>query len=105
MPARKLPPLPRTEHTDDHTVQVQLPDGTVFTIDACDWAMASQWRWWVGAGGRITSHAESPYGTTYLHRWVAGATRGDRVEFIDGNHLNLRRTNLRCYSKEQPCNP
>ena len=31
----------------------------------------------------------------YLHRLIAGAEPGDRIEFVNGNTLDCRKTNLR----------
>ena len=35
------------------------------------------------------------YTPVYLHRLIAGAKRGQRVRFVDGNRCNLTRENLR----------
>lgn len=45
--------------------------------------------------GRVNGDVGGAYPMLFVARVLLGAERGERVQYIDGNHLNLCRDNLR----------
>jgi hypothetical protein len=74
---------------------VPLTLGQFAVIDACDWPLIGQFKWYAsrrsdGDGFYVVSAA-----VVRMHRLLLGATRGEIVDHRDGNGLNNTRQNIR----------
>ena len=81
--------------------KVLLVDNRVVLVDESDYWKVSGRKWCLNKG-KYNEGYYVMYGKregkvvrkVYLHRLVAGAQKGERVEFIDGNTLNCCKKNL-----------
>ncbi len=80
--------------------------GKTAVIDAEDWPLIKQYKWYALCTGRhrkiwyfSTNSTEGR--TIYLHRLIMNAAPGEEVDHIDGNGLNNQRSNLRKCSHAQ----
>jgi hypothetical protein len=81
--------------------KVLIVGNRVVLVDESDWWRVKDRKWCLNKG-KYNEGYYVMYGKregkavrkVYLHRFIAGAQRGDRVEFMDGNTLNCCRGNL-----------
>src|SRR5436190_7748357 len=71
-----------------------LRGGQTAAVDADVFARVSGYSWRLGAGGYVVRTGDDGK-TIYLHREIMIAPTGMLVTFLSGNHLDLRRANLR----------
>lgn len=95
-----------TDNSDRHLVRIALANteqrATMYAEDFHRWLAAgfSPFLSLTSTGGRhkyVLANVRSPRNTLRslpLARWIAGAGRGERVRYADGDRLNLRRENL-----------
>ena len=86
--------------------EVPLSRGYVALIDAADWPLVSQHRWYSEIKDR-TKYARTTRFSgqnriyVYMHRLIVGEPAGLQVDHRDGNGLNNRRSNLRVATGSQ----
>lgn len=87
-------------------VEIPLTKGEMAIVDAADYESVRQWSWYFrpdGDGGyaargiRIGGRCK----TILLHREILGALPGEKVDHVDGDGLNCRRSNLRIATTAQ----
>lgn len=83
-------------------VEVKLTRGLVTIIDAEDFELVSQWKWFANIGGNTAYavrkqriHGTNRQKTVSLHRTLLNAPEGMHVDHINHNGLDNRRENLR----------
>jgi len=85
--------------------EIELTQGKVAIVDDDMYDELSQHKWHVmqvASGYYYAARKTSGRnGTTYLHRVVAGAARGEHVDHINGDRLDDRRANLRICTPSQ----
>lgn len=81
---------------DSNVVEVKLTRGLVTIIDAEDFELVSQFKWFASRGSS-TEYAQRKLGgtTIKLHRFILNAPDGMQVDHINHNGLDNRRSNLR----------
>lgn len=86
--------------------EINLSRGHLATIDDCDFDRINQIKWHFspGTGSRLGYAVARINGkTTYMHRFILGALRGQEVDHADRNSLNNVRSNLRFATRSQQC--
>jgi hypothetical protein len=84
--------------------EIALTQGFTAKVDDCDYAKVSKFKWCANKG----SGNKTPYAVrgerlsgklvrVSLHRMIARAEPGDKVEFVNGDTLDCRRENLVVY--------
>ena len=78
-------------------VRIPLPDGLFALVDDADEALVSGFRWRSlhHRSGITYVHAWNGQQHFYMHRLIAGAPQGRKVDHHDRNGLDNRRRNLR----------
>jgi hypothetical protein len=99
---------------NEATLEVELSNGLIATIDAADAAPVAPFRWYCSVSGSGKTfyaaariRADGKQTTLYMHRLITGCQRGDGkdVDHKDGNGLNNRKNNLRvCTRQQNQCN-
>lgn len=84
-------------------IPIVLSRGYSVLVDESDYdAVASRkWSAFVAQSGHVYAVRYENGKHTYLHRWLMGAEKGQRVDHRDGNTLDCRRHNLRNCSHGQ----
>lgn len=104
-PCRQMPEDARRSTTDecDPTIRrIPLGKGFFATVDADDYEMLSEYRWYITGNGSNNYAAQSRDGRmVYMHRLLMQPPKGYVVDHIDGNGLNNRRCNLRVCTPAQ----
>lgn len=95
--------------------EIPLTQGQVAIVDAEDYEILSQYKWWA----QYDPHVKGHYAVTQIkrgpkdwprvpmHRMILGLTSGDplQVDHIDRNTLNNRKSNLRrATASQNSCN-
>lgn len=87
---------------------IQLPGGKVAIVDADDFAWLSKWKWRYHVGNSRSKGYVVRYGTQdgkqvriAMHRLIIGALADQKVDHINGNTLDNRRSNLRLATPQQ----
>ena len=62
-------------------------------FDIEDIGIVNQYKWHI-ENGRVISRTRKPKKCIYLNRLLMNATEGQSIAFIDGNHFNMRKSNL-----------
>lgn len=70
-------------------------DGTYCVIDAADVPLVMGVKWCYSKGYVRPSTSSKCKGIPAMHRLIAGVSDSRRVDHVDGNPLNNRRSNLR----------
>lgn len=102
---------------------IELTQGKVVLIDACDFESLSQWKWYAKhcPDGRRATKSSKYYAArteirkrgpkagkkkeVYMHRFLMDAPKGKVVDHRNGDGLDNRRQNLRiCTQKENLAN-
>ena len=84
-------------------IRLKAVTGYHFIIDARDWDLIKDYKWYVRSNGRNTLYvsAYSNYTTLYLHRLITGARSGEVVDHRFGTTLDNRSYNLRIATYSQ----
>lgn len=89
---------------DNDSRTIELNHGHVLIVDVRDYDVALAYRWQTQPGKCGTFYVWRPVRDgvqtrkEYLHRRLMGAVKGQRVDHINGNGLDNRRSNLRACS-------
>ena len=86
---------------------ITLTRGLETAIDLADLGLAQSFRWaaLVGSRGHAYAHRMRQGKMVLLHREILAAPAGSRVDHVDGDGLNNRRSNLRfCTAAENTAN-
>ena len=78
--------------------------GRYALIDDEDYALVAPYKWCLYANGYVMAHIRPEPGvrrTLYMHRIIMDAGRGEKVDHVDGDPLNNRRSNLRFATSAQ----
>lgn len=104
-------PTRAAEHLGASVIIIELRGGKSTIVDAADWPrIAAEYgrRWWVDSNGYGKFYAralrrddENNKADVTLGRAVMEARPGERVEAINGDPLDCRRTNLRLVRRRQ----
>lgn len=92
---------------EDAVVEIPLSQGLVTIIDARDFALICNHKWYASKGGNTQYAVTNIYredrsrGRLALHRVLMDAPAGMDVDHIDGDGLNNRRSNLRLATRSQ----
>jgi hypothetical protein len=85
-------PNPAVYDEATNTVRMRMQNGIDAIIDAEDYHRVKDYRWMAGSCWIVAmTHDNKP---VYLHRWVAGVARGQRVIFASSNNYDCRKQNL-----------
>ena len=85
-------------------------NGVEFQVDDADVAVVSQRKWYAyvldrttpgSPGKQYVMSRDSSGKTTYLHRLIANAVRGETVDHVNCDPLGNRRVNLRLATRSQ----
>lgn len=88
-------------HIDGSHAELRVPwPGSLervvpYQFDAEDVERVQQHHWYAGRGGRLCTHVGAPRTTLYLSRHIMGAGADERVQYVNGDCMDLRRKNLR----------
>jgi hypothetical protein len=83
-------------------VSVPASKGFSILVDDCDEPLSLSHRWTASKIGSTRYAMTAIDGkTTYLHRLIMDARKGQEVDHIDGNGLNNTRDNLRIVTHKQ----
>ena len=74
---------------------IALSCGNFIQIDEADVPLVRQYSWRIRPGAGKNKSYVTRSGSIYLHRVIAGAGRGDVVDHINGDTMDMRRLNLR----------
>ena len=91
---------------------IELTQGLSAALDDDDYEFLNQWKWYAKKSGSNIYAARNNYTakgnfTLRMHRVLLNLPPGQipEVDFIDGNTLNLQRSNLRiCNRQQNGCN-
>lgn len=91
------------KHLQDGTSLIPLSRGKWATIDTSDFEVVANYSWSVGdqGGGFFYARAWVDGKKTFLHRLLMGSPKGKRVDHINGETLDNRRSNLRIVSHSE----
>lgn len=85
----------------DTTMQIDLGDGVVTTIDRADWRTVKAHKWYVTPGKYKYAYASIEGMPVLMHRLLTNASSGLRVDHLNKRTLDNRRSNLRLCSAAQ----
>lgn len=81
-------------------MQIQITGGIVF-IDDADFARCFVYEWYVNSSGYAVCKNNT---SQYLHTMIMGVSPlGFEIDHIDGNRLNVQKTNLRFVTHRVNC--
>lgn len=101
------PPKPRTEPTPSPVAEakwIPLTKGLFALVDESDHALVSAFNWNVfgpSKSGNCYAQRRANGRLILLHRWLLSAPDEMRVDHINGNGLDCRRSNMRVCSQQQ----
>lgn len=90
---------PPPSNEDDGVVKVELTGDTFAILDVADWeSIKNKYSPNLfsngGRNGRQYAYVWTPKGNRVVARELLGARRGQRIKYINGDSLDIRRANL-----------
>jgi hypothetical protein len=96
------------DETDSGTRKIGLTKGKFAVVDANDYEMLLQWKWYAEVNGHVwyafrceKSEGEKRNHKVFMHRVILNAFPQIEVDHIDGDGLNNSRSNLRACTHQQ----
>ena len=101
--------LPIPFPNSDGSISISLTQGKVAIIDAADYTLASQYKWFAAfnkasgdwRAGRNKFRIDGTKYTLYMHVLIMNPEPGYEVDHINGDTLDNRRCNLRLATSQQ----